>query len=580
MVWSDATLAALRRVRPGARVVSFGWDEYSGGWSDVALGEEGMDFAANHESYRVASALASSWYISGGKSYLTWDGVPLGAAAQIDLFRFFQLPLRLYFVLEHIIKRYEPSRVTFVRDGSARALFLARVLDGCGIRWDTVGRRSVRGSGPTARAFRRYLWPAMFLAARRRARQGRAAVRKDLSITEPGGVVFWGQFDRLEFDVYEGFCRSYGREVPYFAGALAAARQAGAAGIKCSSIFDRMPPRGETRKLFRKLAADFKELERAGLFAGIELPPGLADYFRAKLPFRPGTWLVTIAMFATAVEAFLERWRPSLIVHMSDAHMAGRLVSTLAGRRGVPTLVIQNHITGGPTFGYLPLSSSRMAAWGDVSRDWMIAGGAPPEKVVVTGSPYAALAARKCNELNRPGKRKAGSLVLATNILSPDENRALARACASYSAQRGRRLVVRPHPVEADALYRAIISRAGLTDAVITKDTPLEEVLADAAVVVMSQSGVGVDAVAAGVPFIYVNLAPDVPDYIPYVRYGAAAGVRDLGRLERTIDDVLHAPPGSFDRGREAFGRAYLGTDAGDPFDNLADLARELEGER
>jgi hypothetical protein len=60
----------------------------------------------------------------------------------------------------------------------------------------------------------------------------------------------------------------------------------------------------------------------------------------------------------------------------------------------------------------------------------------------------------------------------------------------------------------------------------------------------------------------------------------AAAGVRDLGRLERTIDDVLRAPPGRFDRGREAFGRAYLGSGAGDPFDNLADLARELEGDR
>ena len=140
------------------------------------------------------------------------------------------------------------------------------------------------------------------------------------------------------------------------------------------------------------------------------------------------------------------------------------------------------------------------------------------------------------------GSRSNGALVVATNILDPDENRALAFACASYAGRRGRRLVFRPHPVEPDGLYRAVITRAGLSDAAVARDAPLEEVLADAAVVVMSQSGVGVDALAARVPFVYVNLAPDVPDYIPYVRYGAAAGVRDLARRAVGFaDNNMHA---------------------------------------
>jgi hypothetical protein len=87
-----------------------------------------------------------------------------------------------------------------------------------------------------------------------------------------------------------------------------------------------------------------------------------------------------------------------------------------------------------------------------------------------------------------------------------------------------------------------------------------------------------VDAVVAGVPLVHVNLMRGVADYIPYVEYGAALGVADAADIAAAIDEALAAPPGRFDAGREAFARAYLGAEAGDPFENLATLARELEG--
>ncbi len=560
--------------------VSFGWREYLGEEADVALGEEGLDYAVAYESYRLASDMTQRWYVAGGRAFLEWDGVPVGAAAQADLFSFFEPWLRLTAVLEHVLSTYRPAKVTFVDDDSARPSFLAATLAARGVPYESLGgRRGARFGPRVGLAVRRRLWPAMFLAARRNAHRGRPPTRLERRMTRPGAVVFWGQFGRYELDVYEEFRRAYGGDVPYVAATMAAARAAAQAGIACDSLLDRAPPLRRTARLLRALAADYAALERRGMFEEFGLAPGLAAFFRERFRFRPGAYLSTLASFATAAERFLARWRPALVVHLSDVHMTGRLVAALAARDGVPALVIQNHITGGPTFGYLPLSSTKMAAWGRVSYDWMVAGGAPPEKLAVVGSPYAVVAARRMESIDAAaGERRA--VVVATNNYDPDVNRVLASACAAYARERGVPLVFRPHPAESEAPYRAVIRGAGLAEAAVVRDAPLPEVLARAAVIVASHSGVGVDAVVAGVPLVHVNLLAGVPDYIPYVEYGAAVGVRDARELPAALDDVLASPPGRFDAGRDAFARAYLGADAGDPFANIAALARELEGSR
>lgn|GEM_PF-2674833 len=581
MAWSDATLAAAGRARPGTPKVSFGWREYVGDKADVTLGEEGLDYAVAYESYRLASDMAQRWNIADGRAFLEWDGVPVGAAAQADLFYFFEPWLRLNFVLEHILATYRPSRVAFADDGSPRPSFLAATLGARGVPYESLGGgRAGRLGRRAGLALRRRLWPAMFPAARRRAYSGAPAPRLERRITRPGGAVFWGQFGRFELDVYEEFCRAYGRDVPYVAATMAAARGARRAGIICDGLLEGLPPLRRSGRLLRSLSAEYRELERRGFLTRFALAPGLAPFFREHFPFRPEAYLATLATFATATERFLGRWRPALVVHMSDVHMTGRLVAALAARNGMPALVIQNHTTGGPTFGYLPLTSTKMAVWGKVSYDWMVAGGAPPEKLAVVGSPYAAVVARRWASTARAEAAPPRTLVVATNNYDADVNRVVALACASYAKSRGLRLVFRPHPAETEAPYYAVIRRAALSDAAVARDAPLAGVLSEAAAVVASHSGIGVDAVVARVPLVHVNLMRGVPDYIPYVAYGAAVGAGDVADLPAALDDALASPPGRFDAGREAFARAYLGRDAGDPFANVAALARELERSR
>jgi hypothetical protein len=544
------------------------------------LGEESLDVAVSYDSYRLASDMAQRWHTIDGRAFLVWDGVPVGAAAQADLLAFFEPWLRLNAVLDHILITRRPGKVLFVDDGSTRPSFLAATLAARGVPFEALGAsRAARLRSRVGLAVRRRLWPAMFAAARRKAYRGAAPAKSERAAPGAGGTVFWGQFGRFELDVYEGFRRAYGEDVPYVAATMVATRTAAQAGVACGSLLERRPPLGRTARLLRSLRADYAALERAGMFEQFGLAPGLARFFRQNFPFRPAAYLAALAGFATATERFLARRRPKLVVHMSDVHMTGRLVAALAARDGIPALVIQNHITGGPTFGYLPLSSSKMAAWGRVSRDWMVAGGAPPERVAVVGSPYAAAVAPHLSAAAMP-ENERDALVLATNNYDPDVNRVLALACAAYAKERELPLVFRPHPSESEAPYRAVIKKAALPDADVARDVPLDEVLARAAAVVASHSGVGVDAVLARVPLVHVNLAPGLEDYIPYVAYGAALGVRDVAGLPAALDEARASPPGRFDAGREAFAREYLGSDAGDPFENIAALARELEGAR
>jgi len=573
-VWDEAGAAVVRKHDARLPLVSFGWHGYAGD-GDAALGEEGLDFGVGDKVLTLAAALAQRWHTVGGRGYLQWRGIPVGAAPTADLYDFFKPAVKLYYVWRHVVARYAPQEVVFVDDGSPAAALLPYLAaaDRVG-SWRLGAAAFARARRRLDLASRRFVWPMMFEAARRRGRAGGVAPRLDARMRRPGGAVFWGQLGSYDVDVYLALRERLGPDLPFFAATPAAARGGRRAGALCDTLYDARPPAGRVRAVFGALAVDYRALERAGLFDGFGLPPALVSYFRDRFVFRPDAYLISLAFTAAAVEAFLERWRPALVVHLSDVHLTGRLVSAMAARRGLRSLVIQNHITGGPTFGYLPLTSDLMATWGRVSRDWMVAGGAPRDRLVVVGSCYAALAAPLYRgRAASPGRAK---VVVATNSFDADHNRELALAAGAWARARPDfRLVFRPHPGEGEELYRAVIRKFGLAGAEVAARAPLADVLRDAAVVVTGHSGIGVDAVVAGVPMVHVNLMRGVADYIPYVAYGAALGLGELAWLGTAVAEAA-ASPGWFQEGRRAFSREYLGDDRGDPFANLARLVREM----
>lgn len=572
-MWSETTAAFLRAKRL-APLVSFGWRSYAGG-DDVVVGEEGMSLAAADDVLQRASKLAQTWFAVGGRDYLSWRGTPLAAALATDVYHYFHFHLKLFAIWEHILSSFKPGRVYYCDDGSPQSRLLSHLASrgDASIIFKKFTRRPPWRS--LVDAGKVLFWPALPAAARRRA--GYSSVR-GVGTQSATRVVFWGQLGGLEVEVYRKLQRALGSEMRYFAGTTVAARAANAWGEPCRFLFEKTPSIRLVREILRCLRKEYNELTRAGLFAGAGVRASLVSFLRANFPFRPGAYLPSLAVAAAAVEEFFIRFKPAFVVHMSDAHLTGRLMTLAAARYGVRTLVIQNHITGGPTFGYLPLTSERFAAWGEESRAWLIAGGAPADRVVVVGSPYAALVKPVYDRLVR-ARGNAVTVVVATNNFDVEQNRLLATTAAAYAKSRpDLNLIFRPHPSEDGELYFNVIKRYALANASVAKGDPLADVLGRAAVVVTAHSGVGVDAVLAGLPLVHVNLMAGVEDYIPYVRLGAALACRDLNSLARVMEEAAGNPP-NLAAGRERFVKAYLGGDAGDPFDNIARIIREMAGD-
>jgi len=115
---------------------------------------------------------------------------------------------------------------------------------------------------------------------------------------------------------------------------------------------------------------------------GLNLWPVVSErfqrIFRRKLP------LVAIEVDG-ARQLLIERKVKSLLL-ASDAHHGERLFTLVANQLGIPSLVVQHGATLGD-FGYVPLYATRFAAWGEISKQWLIARGVSPERIVITGSP-------------------------------------------------------------------------------------------------------------------------------------------------------------------------------------------------
>lgn len=541
-----------------------------------------MPYAAADEVLRRAAALAQNWFRPGGKETLVWEGAAVGSSVAPDTFNFFAPIIKLDLTLGHIRAVYPDARITFVDDGSTAPSFLKAVLPARGIPGEALGGSALAAARNTwgLRA-RRAVWPWMWRRAGRQAGAEAVAAPAERLALRREGAVFWGQFGGFETDVYRELRRLWGDDLTYVVATIAAGRGAARGGYRAPALMDRRPRASAVNEIYRSLRAQYRALESEGLFEGFGLGPGLAPYLRATFPFRPSAYLITLALRTAAVHDFLETYRPRVIIHMGDAHPTGRLVTTLAARAGIPSLCLQHHITGGPTFGYLPVSSSIFAAWGKVSRDWCLADGAPAERVVIAGSSYAALAARRYRGGVAAGRAGRRDIVVATNNFDHEQNRDLACACAAFARTRADlKLVFRPHPSEPDALYHKIIGRFGVVNGSVARAEPLEEVLKRAAVMITSHSGAGVDAVAAAVPLIHVNLMAGVPDYIPYVEFGAALPLTRLGDLPLSVNRALKMSGREWDARRRSFVQEYLGAGAGDPFTNVCALARELASAR
>ncbi|HDR06478.1 MAG TPA: hypothetical protein ENN88_02480, partial [Candidatus Coatesbacteria bacterium] len=214
----------------------------------------------------------------------------------------------------------------------------------------------------------------------------------------------------------------------------------------------------------------------------------------------------------------------------------------------IPTLAVESHdmIWDSPLFGRL--TADRMAVSGEYTAEIYARGGAPKERLVVTGQPSLdRLVEYRRGAARLPGKAAGAddSLLLVVITQPPDvalteETRRDMLAGAFLAAAQIPRLrvVVKPHPRESLSDLKLTVALAGgAPEAVLSKRAELYSLLAACDVVLTAFSTVGVEALYLGRPVICYK-PYDGPAVLPYVDSRAVLCAKSPEEVAARVEEV------------------------------------------
>jgi len=294
----------------------------------------------------------------------------------------------------------------------------------------------------------------------------------------------------------------------------------------------------------------------------------------------------------------LEVERPDVVVVMNDVDPDCFPFVSEANRRGIPTLliaegvsfgeppvergpsfllrVVKNIITSGnpmhtskvllrgmgwrlsgrtvPDYDRYGMNCSRVAVWGEYSKELLVGRGADPAKIEVTGNPlFDDLVEGRFNpdSVRRNLGMRAGERLVVYASCNPvdigwwteeEVGRTVRAVRGAVEGIPECRLVVRPHPTEREEVYREHLG--GETERVrVSKTERLYDLLSACDILITDASVVGFEAAAMGKPVVVVNLTGkpyltrDYPSLL--VREGVALEARSEEELRQRISEIL-----------------------------------------
>ena len=516
--------------------------------------------------------LAQNWYLVNGKDMTEYKDISLGKVIEIEMWYYLRSILEKVAIFRQIIDEIAPNEIYLATFDNTVLKQIVGVLAGRNIRVVTVSpsiiqRLAAWGDFDFMRQrlkdqemdrFVRLLalWWKQIKLFKFKQNQNIAELDVLALLEQPGAYLADSVLPVLSFfpnsavllmdPRHQSRACQTGREVLYFSDNL----------VGHVGDFFRL------RRSFVEKWEKYRDLLSSSIrWNGLNLWPVVSErfqrIFRQKLP------LVAIEVDG-ARQLLIERKVRSLLL-ASDAHHGGRLFTLVANQLGIPSLVVQHGATL-EDFGYVPLYATRFAAWGEISKQWLIARGVSPERIVITGSPRLDhLADNKkfgltredfCSLLLLP---PSGFWVLWTmDPIIEQENATILKILLDVIKRiEWCYLVIRPHPGSpktgwisrfVDSQKRVVVSSPGY---------PLYEILKAVDAVIIQDSTVGLEAMALDKPVILLY-----PSSKLYTQSGAVVEVTNADELQLEIEklyrDRVLTERDSLAAARYNFVRSYL----------------------
>ena len=246
----------------------------------------------------------------------------------------------------------------------------------------------------------------------------------------------------------------------------------------------------------------------------------------------------------------LDAHRPALIISADDADQRCKIYSLSARERNIPTLLVQQGLTGREYPEWMFFTQTIVAAMGHTSQADMINQGVQPEKIVLTGSPGFDHLALPEPDLGANIRKSLGLLenqrmilfasqpyyvgVFDTPDIRKDMINALVQVCNS---QKHVKLVIKPHPGDNVRDLKQLIDRSCPTT-ILDRTIDISPFIKACDILVTFFSTTALQAIYAGKPVINLDF-PNSGGLSLYSKSGATWIARSTEELAAHIQNLI-----------------------------------------
>jgi hypothetical protein len=250
------------------------------------------------------------------------------------------------------------------------------------------------------------------------------------------------------------------------------------------------------------------------------------------------------------VRHLLQSEKPDLLIFPDDQKIIGRICAKVAGEEGIPSLCIpyevDNLLENTPIFDLLKYG--KYAVTGKGMLNLLERQGLSIKNLIVTGSAYWDIHFQITPKHNKDKIYKILNLdIKKQNIFLftmqdglPENKEVLRIMINAMQHFPNRYLIIKAHPNSKDSKisYISYIKRLGLKNIVFTEKFDFWSIASISEIILTIYSLTGFEAMLLNKPVITINLTC-YPDFMPYVRYGAALGIYKEEDLIPAIEKIL-----------------------------------------
>lgn len=272
----------------------------------------------------------------------------------------------------------------------------------------------------------------------------------------------------------------------------------------------------------------------------------LFEILKEKLEYLFKTELIWWELYIKSLDNLFKKEKINVSVLVDDVIPPDRAIVFSAKNNNVKTLVIQPGGTADSSGrGFVPILADKFAAWGRISKDYLIERGADSKKIVITGNPaFSALNKKYVDEdfYKKIGLKKGKKTIVLTtqafdDVFCEKEWTEITKKIVNIlKKNENLQLIIKIHPRENSKIYESVIKETKAKGIVILKNN-LEEAISMSDLQITISSTTILDGLLmdklVGIANFFNRICA-----IPFAKSGAVINIKNVKQLEKILEKI------------------------------------------